>query len=159
MPLPGGYLIDTNSIVHLLRSDEVGRYADVTYGLSASGNRFIMSIVTVGEMYALARKLDWTERKRASMRTPLDNFPWVDISDPRILDAYGEIDCWSEANGRKMGKNDAWIAATARVTNTTILTTDKDFDDLHPINPSRAWRVDREWVDPNSKQPSRAVES
>ena len=31
-----------------------------------------------------------------------------------------------------MGKNDLWIAAVAAVQGAVILTTDKDFDDLHP---------------------------
>lgn len=44
-----------------------------------------------------------------------------------------------------MGKNDVWIAATARITGTTLLTTDKDFDPLQGV-----W-LDREWVDPRRK--------
>ena len=43
-----------------------------------------------------------------------------------------------------MGKNDVWIAATAQVTNTIILTADKDFDHLHPQ------LVTREYVNSNS---------
>jgi predicted nucleic acid-binding protein len=58
--------------------------------------------------------------------------------------AYGDIDAASDAMGLRMGKNDVWIAATSRVTNTTILTTDTDFDHLHGI-----W-LDRERIDPAS---------
>ena len=32
---------------------------------------------------------------------------------------------------RNMSKNDLWIAATAYVTNATLVTTDKDFDHLN----------------------------
>lgn len=32
-----------------------------------------------------------------------------------------------------MGKNDLWIAATASVTNTTLITTDKDFVHLDNV--------------------------
>ena len=110
-----------------------------------------MSIVTVGELYALVNKGDWGEVKRSSLDTILGNFTLVDISDPQILAAYGEIDSWSHKHGRKMGKNDILIAATARVTNTTILTTDKDFEDLYPPYADRSWRVDRELVNPDSK--------
>jgi tRNA(fMet)-specific endonuclease VapC len=67
--------------------------------------------------------------------------------DDRVVVAYGEIDTASHSFGHKMGKNDLWIAATARVLGLTLLTTDKDFDHLHPT-----W-VDREWVDPTSKLP------
>jgi tRNA(fMet)-specific endonuclease VapC len=93
----------------------------------------------------LANKFGWGPPKRADVKALLDSFTWQDISHPRILATYGEIDAWSQAQGRKMGKNDVWIAATSRETGTTILTTDNDFDHLHG-----PW-VDREWVDPSSK--------
>ena len=153
MALPGGYLLDTNILVHLVRNNDLGKYVDATYGLSAGTNPFILSVVTVGELYALAIKFGWGAAKRAALDALLINFTWVDISDPQILAAYGEVDGWSQSVGRKMGKNDVWIAATARATNTTVLTTDTDFDHLHPVHVGRTWRVDREWVDPNSKLP------
>jgi predicted nucleic acid-binding protein len=46
-----------------------------------------------------------------------------------------------------LGKNDAWIAATAMVTRATLLTTDMDFDHLH------GKYLDRIWIDPNTKSP------
>jgi tRNA(fMet)-specific endonuclease VapC len=54
----------------------------------------------------------------------------VDVSSgaPELLDAYVEIDCFSK--GRSMGKNDLWIAATAKVTGATLVTSDGDFDHL-----------------------------
>jgi tRNA(fMet)-specific endonuclease VapC len=153
MVLPAGYLLDTNILVHLVRHNDLGRYVDATYGLSAGTNSFILSVVTVGELYALAIKFGWGDAKRVALNALLDNFTWVDINDRQILAAYGEVDAWSLAHGHKMGKNDVWIAATARLTNTTVLTTDTDFDHLHPVHASRTWRVDREWVDPKSRLP------
>ncbi|MGL4512267.1 MAG: PIN domain-containing protein [Lacipirellulaceae bacterium] len=44
---------------------------------------------------------------------------------------YATIDVFSRSVGRRMGKNDAWIAATAAATNSILLTTDADFDHLH----------------------------
>jgi len=41
-----------------------------------------------------------------------------------------------------MGKNDLWIAATARTTGATLLTTDKDFDHFDPA------LLPQEWIDP-----------
>jgi tRNA(fMet)-specific endonuclease VapC len=102
-------------------------------------------------MYALANKFGWGAAKRAALASLLGRLEQVDINDPQILTAYGEIDAWSDAQGHTMGKNDIWIAAASWVKNTTILTTDKDFDHLHDPHPGRSWRVDREWVDPNSK--------
>lgn len=52
----------------------------------------------------------------------------VNIGAPELINAYVEIDGFS--NGRSMGKNDLWIAATAVVTDATLVTTDGDFDHL-----------------------------
>ena len=150
MPLPGGYLLDTNIVLALVRGNPFGLYLDGTYGLTRSLNPFVISVVTVGEMFALVEKFKsqgqpWGPKKLKLLDDLLRQLTWVDISDPDILRAYGEIDGFTESKGRSMGKNDVWIAATARVTNTTLLTTDKDFDLLHGT-----W-LDREWVDPSSK--------
>src|SRR5882724_243925 len=110
MALSGRYLLDTNIFVYLVRNNDLGKYVDATYGLSAGINSFILSVVTVGELNALTIKFGWGAAKKATLDALLDNFTWVDISDPQILVAYGEVDGWSMANGRKMGKNDVWIA-------------------------------------------------
>jgi tRNA(fMet)-specific endonuclease VapC len=151
MPLPAGYLLDTNILVHLLRNNALGQFLDATYRLLALPQEQALCIVTVGELYALALKFGWGAGKRAAMNALLGTIPRVDVNDPQVLEEYGNIDAWSHGQGRKMGKNDLWIAATALVTNRTVLTTDTDFDHLHPPDTTRAWRVDREWVVPNSK--------
>ena len=147
MPLPGGYLLDTNVLVALLRNNDLGRFLDATYHLLSPPAPLPVSLVTVGELFALANKFNWGAAKRLALTTLLSSLALVDINDPRILTAYGDIDAWSQAQGHKMGNNDVWIAATSRVTNTTVLTCDKDFDHLHG-----AW-IDREWVNPASKLP------
>ena len=116
-------------------------------------NPFLLSIVTVGELHSLTHQFGWGTAKKRALETLLGDFTWVDINNRAILLAYREIDAWSPSVGRTMGKNDVWIAATARVTNTTLLTTDRDFDHLHPANPTRSWQVDREWIDPTSNLP------
>lgn len=145
MPLPGGYLLDTNILVALIRGKAFGQYLDATYGLRAGRNAFTLCVVTIGEMYALAGKFQWGAPRRAALDQLLTGFSVIDISDQQILQAYGEIDAFADRSGHPMGKNDIWIAATARVISSTILTSDKDFDHLHGT-----W-VQREWVDPASK--------
>jgi predicted nucleic acid-binding protein len=56
----------------------------------------------------------------------------VPIDAPGLMNAYTEIDDFSDRQGRTMGKNDVWIAATAHVAAATLLTTDRDFDHLGP---------------------------
>jgi tRNA(fMet)-specific endonuclease VapC len=83
-------------------------------------------------MYSLARKWNWGQGALARLLHLLGQFVWVDINRSPILDAYGEIDRLSDRVGRPMGKNDVWIAAVAKVSQLTLLTTDGDFDHLHP---------------------------
>lgn len=135
------YLLDTNILIHLIRGGVTGQAILNTFGFSAGLNRCVISVVTVGEMYALSRKLGWGPQKIAQLQSLLSQLVWVDISHPDILSTYGELDHVSAMNGRRMGKNDLWIAATAKVSGATLLTTDGDFDHLHPAQLTRI-RVD-----------------
>jgi predicted nucleic acid-binding protein len=81
-------------------------------------------------MLSLARQFAWGTGKVDRLKELLDQIVWVDINHPQILDAYAEIDNACIAAGRKLGENDAWIAATAKVSGATLLTTDRDFDPL-----------------------------
>jgi predicted nucleic acid-binding protein len=92
-------------------------------------------VVSHGELWALARRNNWGENKRSFVRRNiLDNVVTVELSQP-VIDAYVELDYASSSHptgARNMGKNDLWIAATARAAGATLITTDKDFDHLHP---------------------------
>lgn len=132
MALLTTYLLDTNILVLLIRGKAAGHAVAATFGLRSGLGRCIISIVTVGEMKALTRKLDWGPPKVAELDKLLAQVVQVDINHPAVLDAYAELDDVSERGGRTMGKNDLWIAATAKVTGATLLTTDSDFDHLHP---------------------------
>jgi tRNA(fMet)-specific endonuclease VapC len=68
----------------------------------------------------------------------------VSIDDSEIIRAYAVIDAHSQRTGQPLGKNDAWIAATASVTGARLLTTDKDFDRLDPLF------LLHDWIDPNA---------
>ena len=63
-----------------------------------------------------AISLAWGEKKQADLKQLLEEMTWLDINHPDVLDAYAELDDWSERANRKIGKNDLWIAATAKVT-------------------------------------------
>jgi tRNA(fMet)-specific endonuclease VapC len=140
-----GYLLDTNILLQLLRGNAVGQHIDQRFGLRASLPACVISVVTVGEIFSLARKLNWGGRRVTLLKTLLDEMPWMDINDPAVLDAYGQIDHYSMSRGISIGKNDAWIAATAHVTKMTLLTTDKDFDHLDPMF------LNRIWIDPDQR--------
>ena len=76
-----------------------------------------------------------------SLRNTLAYHLIYPIRTRTIIDAYAKIDAYSQGklaskplplnmSARNMGKNDIWIAATAHVTQATLLTTDKDFNHL-----------------------------
>lgn len=145
MARPSGYLLDTNIVVAHIRANDLGKYLNRTYHLTAGAYPFHVSVVVWGELRALAQKFAWGPAKRVLLTNALALFKPLDINYDDLLQAYADIDTYSEAHGRKMGKNDLWIAATARAFDLTLLTTDTDFNHLHP-----AW-IDLEWVDPASK--------
>ena len=64
----------------------------------------------------------------------------TDINYEDIIEMYAEIDTFSQGklkenplkmSSRNMGKNDLWIAETASITASKLLTTDDDFDHLN----------------------------
>jgi predicted nucleic acid-binding protein len=144
MATPSPYLLDTNVVLSLLRRNALGRFLEVAYGLSPPGPDHQVSIVTVGELRSLAGQSGWGPVKLAALDALVGSITAHNVDD-RFANAYAEIDTASHAVGHKMGKNDLWIAATARVLALTLLTTDKDFDHLRPT-----W-IALEWVDPASK--------
>lgn len=142
-----GYLLDTNVLLALVRGKTLGEAIDKRFGLRSAINRSMICVVTAGEMLSLARQFAWGQSKRDELQALLDEVVWIDINHPDIIDAYAEIDTASRSQGRKLGKNDVWIAATAKVSKTTLLTTDGDFDHLQTTY------IDRIWIDPENMQP------
>ena len=84
---------------------------------------------------------NWGPAKLQSIRNLFSKLVVLDINsnDELLLETYAEIDSYSKNKlhtdklGRSitMGKNDLWIAATAKVANATLLTIDGDFDHLN----------------------------
>jgi predicted nucleic acid-binding protein len=141
MAAPTTYLLDTNILVLLIRGKAAGKGVAANFGLSGNLNRGIISVVTVGEMNALVRKWGWGQAKLDVLEKLLGQVVQVDIDHPDILTTYGDLDFVSHGVGRKMGKNDLWIAATAKVCGLPLLTTDTDFDHLCPTEITRI-RID-----------------
>jgi len=86
-------------------------------------------------MYALSLKFGWGEEKIARLNEILDALVIIDINKPNVVDNYARINYFSEKvmkPARPMGQNDIWIAATAKTLSAWFMTTDNDFDHLHP---------------------------
>ncbi len=128
------FVLDTNIVLAYIRQSPQYLNAESRLRLTADDVQLIVSVVTVGEIQVLAKRNGWGENKTAQLSAFIKQTLFVvDVSfgAPELLDAYVEIDCFSK--GQSMGKNDLWIAATAKVTESTLVTTDGDFDHLGGI--------------------------
>ncbi|HAD12742.1 MAG TPA: hypothetical protein DCF33_09930 [Saprospirales bacterium] len=128
------FVLDTTILLAYIRKSPQYLSAESTLKLTADDAQLIVSVVTIGEIRVLAQRNDWGPKKMEQLNTFLQQALFVvEVSSgaPELLDAYVEIDCFSK--GRSMGKNDLWIAATAKVTGATLVTTDGDFDHLGNI--------------------------
>jgi len=136
------YILDTNIILGYLRRAPYAEVVEKTYAPFTPPNIAAISVVSRGELISLGYKHKWGSEKKEKLGEVLRKIPQVDINTDRIMQMYGEIDAFSQGyhptktltmTARNMGKNDLWIAATAAVTNTVLLTTDSDFDHLDKV--------------------------
>jgi len=151
--IPPNLLLDTNVLIHLARDNSIGRIIDARFGLRNPAQVPLLSIVTVGEALAFARKRDWGTAKTDQLQTLLRELIVVDVNSEPILQGYAEIDTYLTRRGNPIEQNDIWIAATARATNSLLLTTDKDFNVLHPAY------LNRVWIDPRAPHALNSPES
>ena len=94
--------------------------------------------------FITGKKRGWGNPKIDKLNRLLDKLYIIDInnSDHQLIKAYYTIDSFSQGklaekplnnSAKNMGKNDLWIAATAYVTNSKLITTDKDFNHLNNV--------------------------
>ncbi|MGD9494887.1 MAG: type II toxin-antitoxin system VapC family toxin [Armatimonadota bacterium] len=135
--LPGDLaLLDTGVLVHLLRpSDPIAQWIESSCALSTRSETPLLATVVEAEVLAIARYNKWGERRLQQLRKLLDELVRVEMDRPQIIDAYAELYCVARSQGQAIhdpNQNDLWIAATARATDSVLLTQDPDFDFLHP---------------------------
>lgn len=135
------YVLDSCILVHYLTQNTVAEKIEADLQITASDCVPIISSVTKGELLSFAKQRNWGKNKMETLNMLLSNSIMVDIAakDEDLMAAYSFIDAYSKRktednNGQllsvsaiKMGKNDLWIAATAKVIGVPLITTDKDF--------------------------------
>ncbi len=141
MTLPRLLLLDTSILLHLVRENRLGRAIESKFRLQTRAERPLISVVTVGEIFAFVQRANWGRSKMAMLEDLLQDLVVMDISD-EVLDLYAQIDVFLRRAGKPVQQNDMWIAATAIAAGAHLLTTDKDFDPLYPAY------LDRTWIDP-----------
>jgi tRNA(fMet)-specific endonuclease VapC len=125
-------LLDTNIVIHLIRDNEVGKQVDSMFQIRHRTDRPLISIVTVGECLSIVRQFRWGTTKVTALENLLRELVVVNIDTRPVLERYGEFHALTRSIGRTLSHNDLWIAATAAATGAHLLTTDSDFDPLHP---------------------------
>jgi predicted nucleic acid-binding protein len=126
-------VLDTNILVHMVRGGSLEKRIHAEYAPLMTQPRPMISVVVDGELRSLSMQFEWGQRRAIHALFLLGYFDRVTIDRPDVLQAYAVIDSYSKRVGRRMGKNDLWIAATAYVTGAELLTTDNDFDHLDGI--------------------------
>jgi tRNA(fMet)-specific endonuclease VapC len=125
-------LLDTGLLLHLLQGKAQGRKIQEDYQLSQRPERPLISVVAVGEILAIARRQKYSDERRAVLDQLIRVMVVVDVRKP-IAERFAEILVAQQAAGKPIGDNDTWIAATAKATGATLLTTDRgDFGKLPP---------------------------
>jgi len=125
-------LLDTSVVLHLLRGKATGQRIDAALDLRARPERPLISVVSVGEALAFARRLSWGPERTTRLEAYLRELVVVDINNGAVLRKYADIHTFLVRQGRAVGNNDVWIAATAAATSALLVTTDADFDPLDP---------------------------
>lgn len=126
-------LLDTSVLVHLFRNDDIGQKVAADNSLLERSEKPLISIVTVGEALAIAEKNGWGKPKKDRLTVLLTQLVVVDINSLNVLVKYATIDAWCKSNGKCLGKNDLWIAATASAVGAHLLTCDQDYAPLDPL--------------------------
>lgn len=133
------YILDTNILIMRIKSASFASFFEQNY---IKKEIFLgISIVSLGELESLSLQNQWGEKRQNMLHDMIESLVKIDINRKPIIDAYGQIDAYSQGrlaskllpdgmSARNMGKNDLWIAASAYATKATLLTTDKDFSHL-----------------------------
>lgn len=135
------FVLDTCILVHFLTKNSVSEQIEADLQITASDCIPIISSVTKGELLSFAKQRNWGANKQEMLNMLLNNTIIVDIAakDKDLMDTYAFIDAFSKRkianevgelmqnSAIQMGKNDLWIAATAKVLQVPLVTTDKDF--------------------------------
>ena len=135
------YLLDTGILVHYVRKSPLYQTIESNEKLTEQDCIPFISVVTMGEILSFGIQKNWGQAKLQTIRNLLSKLVVLDINsnDEILLETYAEIDSYSKNKlptdklGRSitMGKNDLWLASTAKVANATLLTIDGDFDHLN----------------------------
>lgn len=146
--------IDTNILLHLLRGSYLVPAIREELERLETEDTIILSIVSIGEIESIAHQRNYGKKKRGYLKKLIKDFLVVPVTSLDLVERYAEVDAYSQGkltenslpenlSSRNMGKNDLWIAATASITNSILITTDRDFEHLNGVY------LDYVYIDPD----------
>jgi predicted nucleic acid-binding protein len=121
-------ICDTSFVSHVRRrSESPWRYAhwDAAVVDRVSAALLEISVVTVAEVRAGYLGGGWGVRRIAAAERFLSDYLRVRI-DRSYLDEWARLSVAARARGISLSDNDLWIAATASVRDSTLITCDRD---------------------------------
>lgn len=86
----------------------------------------VISVVTAAELRAGALSAGWGERKRSELEATIKAYVPVDVDD-EIAIVWASLQAQCLQQGRNVGLNDLWIAATAVRLECPVAALDDDF--------------------------------
>jgi predicted nucleic acid-binding protein len=92
------YLLDTNIILHLLRNSTLA--PAIKEYLSERGSIIAFSIVSQGELEAIALRGNYGKRKIEEMQKLLSSFVRIDINSSEIISCYAELQVFGQGKLR-----------------------------------------------------------
>lgn len=136
--------IDTNILIHLLRGSDLVPAIREELERLGTEDTIILSIVSIGEIESIAHQRNYGKKKRDRLKKLIKDFLVVPVTSLDLVERYAEVDAYSQGklsnntlpsglSSRNMGKNDLWIAATASITNSTLVSADRDFEHLDGV--------------------------
>lgn len=138
------YLLDTNILVYYIAKPEVLFDFEKEHQPFSNQNVALISIVTEAEIKSIAIQRGWGQKKVKKLDALISQFLKVPVNTERQISVYAEIDAYSKHkdpvreyptgySSCTVGKNDLWIATTAYITDSKLVTTDGDFDHLDEV--------------------------
>ena len=125
-------LLDSTFLLHLEREirarqadSEVPPGPAMRFLARHPGQRFATSMICVGEFYAGSENFDVARRFLA-------RFARLEVNEAVAQEA-GRLEREQRERSRKLGENDNWIAATARLYGRAVVTRDKAFTGLRRV--------------------------
>ncbi|MDX2303311.1 MAG: PIN domain-containing protein [Microscillaceae bacterium] len=135
-------ILDTSIILLLVKNEKFGIFFEENYQKKFPNDLYYV-YVSLGELDAIVKKNTWGKNKIKYLNDILRGLELIPMDNYDFVDSYGTIDAYSQGklkdrplpkglSARNMGKNDIWISAVTLSLKGALITTDKDFDHLHP---------------------------